>query len=260
MMKKYFNVMVLVVLLVLLFTGCGPKTTEPPATAQSTKEIASTTTESSNDNNTQEFTTQETPEATETTVPDTAIVQTSTEPTQTESKQTATMATTTQTTTSVTTIPTTEIPASNTLKISGKVDFEMIATLDELKSMDDIIVEEVYYSKNSFGTAEQTSFKGVNLWYLLKNYASINAEASSITVIAIDGYKMKFTIDQVMKQDYINESEPDKQLPMIIAWEENGTEYNPEDGPPYQLVVGQVAAGDFNKFQWVRNIDSIVVE
>lgn len=251
--------MVLMVLLALLFTGCGPKTTEPPTTAQSTQEVASTT-ETSNDNNTQELTTDETSEVTETTVPDTATVQTSTEPTQTESKQTATMATTPQTTIPATTIPTTETPATNTLKIKGKVTYEIVVTLDELKSLDDIIVEEDFYSKNSFGTVEQTNFKGVNLWYLLKNYAEIDAEAGSITVIAIDGYKMKFTIDQVMKQDYINESEPDKQLPMIIAWEENGTEYNPEDGPTYQLVVGQVAAGDFNKFQWVRNIDSIIVE
>lgn len=260
MMKKYFNITVLVVLLAFLFTGCGPKTTEPPTTAQSTQEIASTTTETSNDNNTQEFTTQEIPEVTETTVPDTATAQTSAEPTQNESEETDTMSTIPQTTTPATTIPVTETPALNTLKISGKVDFEMIATLDELKSLDDIIVEEVFYSKNSFGTTEQTNFKGVNLWYLLKNYAGIDAEASSVTIIAIDGYKMKFTIEQVMKQDYINESEPDKQLPMIIAWEENGTEYNSEDGPPYQLVVGQVAAGDFNKFQWVRNIESIIVD
>lgn len=259
-MKKYLNMMVIVVLLTLLFTGCGPKPTELPTTAQSTQEIASTTTESSSEEYTSEVSTEETSGNVETTEPVSTTEQTSVEPTQNESEETDTMSTTPQATTPATTIPVTETPALNTLKISGKVDFEMIATLDELKSLDDIIVEEVFYSKNSFGTAEQTSFKGVNLWYLLKNYASINAEASSVTVIAVDGYKMKFTIDQVMKQDYINESEPDKQLPMIIAWEENGTEYNPKDGPPYQLVVGQIAAGDFNKFQWVRNIDSIVVE
>ena len=47
---------------------------------------------------------------------------------------------------------------------------------------------------------------------------------------------------------------------MIIAWEENGIEYDVAYGPPYKLIVGQKEAGDVNKPQWVSNIDRIIVE
>lgn len=256
-MKKTYNIMiVLLVVLTLFLTGCGTKTTDvsTTTTTNANQDVTSTVAETSDNDNTQEVSTEETSGNIETTEPVTITEPFTTVPTQTVRE------TTTITTTPATTIPTTETPSSNTLKIKGKVTYEMVVTLDELKSLDDIIVEEDFSSKNNFGTAEQTNFKGVNLWYLLKNYAGIDAGASSVTVIAIDGYIMKFTIDQVMKQDYINESEPEKKLPIIIAWEENGIEYDPKVGPPYQLVVGQIGPGDFNKFQWVRNIDSIIVE
>jgi DMSO/TMAO reductase YedYZ molybdopterin-dependent catalytic subunit len=257
MKKTYNSMIVLLVVLMLFLAGCGTKTTDVSTTntTNDNQEVTSTAAETSSDDNTPEVSKEETSGNIETTAPVTTNEPGTTEPAQTESKET-----TTTSTTRVTTIPTTETPASNTLKIKGKVKYEMVVTLDELKSLDDIIVEEDFSSKNNFGTVEQNNFKGVNLWYLLKNYAGIDAGASSVTVIAIDGYKMTFTINQVMKQDYINESEPDKQLPIIIAWQENGTDYDPEVGPPYQLVVGQIGPGDFNKFQWVRNIDSIIVE
>lgn len=145
----------------------------------------------------------------------------------------------------------------NVLKIEGLASYGF--TLEELKKMDEIIFEADFYSLNSFGTTGYTHFKGVRLWELL-NKAGISAEASKVTVVALDGYKIEFTIEQVKKQDYMDETNPDAKYPMIIAWEENGTEYNPEDGAPYKLVVGQKEAGDVNKPQWVSNIDKIVVQ
>ena len=71
---------------------------------------------------------------------------------------------------------------------------------------------------------------------------------------------MEFTLEQVKRQDYIDETNPVAKYPMIIAWEENDEEYNSKEGAPYKLVVGQKEAGDVNKPQWVSNIDRIVIE
>lgn len=145
------------------------------------------------------------------------------------------------------------------LKIEG-LENELSFTLDELKAMEDFIFEADFYSLNSFGTTGYTHFKGVNLWNLLEYKALISDKAAKISVIAQDGYKMEFTVDQVKKQDYMDETNPDNKYPMIIAWEENGEEYDAEEGAPFKLVVGQKEAGDVNKPQWVSNIDKIVIE
>ena len=123
-----------------------------------------------------------------------------------------------------------------------------------------IIFEDEFYSLNSFGTTGHTLFKGVKLWSLLEQKAKISPNASKITLIATDGYSMEFTVNQVKKLDYIDETNPNKKFPMIIAWEENGIEYDVADGPPYKLIVGQKEAGDVNKPQWVSNVDRIIVE
>ena len=149
---------------------------------------------------------------------------------------------------------------ANTLKIQGNIANKLDLTLAELKSMNDIIFEDEFYSLNSFGTTGHTLFKGVKLWSLLEQKAKISPNASKITLIATDGYSMEFTVNQVKKLDYIDETNPEKKFPMIIAWEEKGIEYDVADGPPYKLIVGQKEAGDVNKPQWVSNIDRIIVE
>lgn len=150
--------------------------------------------------------------------------------------------------------------AADILKIEGLVGKELKLSFDELKKMADYIFEDDYYSLNSFGTTGYTHFKGINLWYLLEKEALIEAEAGKIRVIAKDGYEVELTIDGVKKQDYIDETNPDKKFPIIIAWEENGEEYDADLLAPYKLVVGQTEAGDVNKPQWVYNIDRIIVE
>lgn len=150
--------------------------------------------------------------------------------------------------------------SENLLKIQGLAENELSLSLEELKAMDDLIFEGDFYWLNSFGTTGYTHFKGINLWNLLELKALIKTEASMVTVIAQDGYKMQFTIEQVKKQDYMDETNPDTKYPMIIAWEENKEEYSTDKGAPFKLVVGQKEAGDVNKPQWVSNIDRIIVE
>lgn len=152
------------------------------------------------------------------------------------------------------------IVAENSLKIQGLVETDLSLSLEELKAMEDIIFEGDFYWLNSFGTTGHTHFKGVNLWKLLETRASIKSEATFVSVTAQDGYKMQFTIDQVKKQDYIDETNPDASFPIIVAWEENKEEYSTDKGAPFKLVVGQKEAGDTNKPQWVSDIDKIIVE
>lgn len=149
---------------------------------------------------------------------------------------------------------------TNILKIEGSVTNNLFLSLDDLKTMEDLIYSGTFYSLNSFGTTEYTDFKGVKLWSLLNEKALISEEASTIKVIALDGYSIEFTIQEIKRDDYIDETNQDLKLPVIIAWEENGEEYNPEEGPPYKLVIGQKEPGDVNKPQWVRNIDKIIAE
>lgn len=256
-MKKHIRLIISFIVLIIMLSACSKPLTDIPTTTEASQETGSSSNETSIKTTAQEVSTEETSGETDPTMTET------TEPTQTESIGSTTIATQTsasQATTPETTVPEPEASALNALKITGKVTYEMTITLDELKSLDDIIVEEDYYSVNTFGTKGHTRFKGANLWYLLDQYAGIEEDASSITVLATDGYKIKFTVEQIMRQDYIDETDPNKKLPVIIAWEENGEAYDPEDGAPYKLAIGQIAPGDVNKPQWVSMIDSIIIE
>ena len=146
------------------------------------------------------------------------------------------------------------------IKIQGKVGSELTLTLDELKSMEELIFEADYFSLNSFGTKGYTHFKGVNLWRLLKEKAAISEDAVSVTIIATDGYQISFSLEQIQRQDYMDEQNPDNLYPIIISWEENGIELDPSEGAPFKLAVGQKEAGDVNKPQWVSQIDRILVD
>ena len=148
---------------------------------------------------------------------------------------------------------------TNILKVEGKVGKGLRLGLNELKTMDSLLFKGEFYSINNFGTTNHTEFKGVSLWKLLEE-AEISGDAVSVEIIAIDGYKMEFTVEQVKRQDYMDETKKDAKFPMIIAWEEDGEEYDPEEGPPYKLIIGQNEPGDVNKPQWVSKIDKIIVK
>lgn len=146
------------------------------------------------------------------------------------------------------------------LRIEGAgVEKPVALSLEELKSMKDSTVEAEYFSLNSYGTKAYFHFKGVKLSALLEK-AGLKEDAERITVMASDGYKLELSKEQALKEDYIDEQDPAKKYPVIIAWNENGQDYDPSEGYPYRLVIGQKEAGDVNKPNWVMNVSVITVD
>lgn len=146
------------------------------------------------------------------------------------------------------------------LNIGGSgVEKEIALSLDDLKAMQDAYFEDDVFSLNSYGTKEYFHFKGVKLRAVLEG-AGLKKNASTVTFTASDGYKQEMTIEQALKEDYIDEQNPDKKYPVIIAWHENGEDYDAEEGAPFRLVIGQKEPEDVNKPQWVQNVTNITVD
>jgi len=251
-------IFIISLLFLILIAGCNQQPAIPGSSVENTEITHEASTETQASENSKEIETNTTEVSSEENLMVTDV--------QIETESTV-QATTEETTTEQFNVETTteasyesDESTENQLKIEGLVENVLSLGLDELKNMQDIIYSGTFYSLNSYGTTEYTDFKGINLWLLLNEKAILPSEAQKISIIAIDGYKVEFSIDQVKKQDYIDETNPNLQLPMIIAWEENGIEYNPNDGPPFKLVVGQKEEGDINKPQWIRDIDKIIVE
>ncbi|NLG32597.1 MAG: molybdopterin-dependent oxidoreductase [Syntrophomonadaceae bacterium] len=156
--------------------------------------------------------------------------------------------------------PVEEIPAGTILIKGDAVENELYLSLDELKSMEDGLVEADYFYVNSYGTKGYCSFKGIWLWYLLSEKAVLKENASRVSFIAEDGYKVEYSLKEVKREDYIDEQNTDTKYKMILAWEENGVEYDLRTGNPFQLVVGQREPGDVNRPYWVRNVQIINIE
>jgi DMSO/TMAO reductase YedYZ molybdopterin-dependent catalytic subunit len=133
-------------------------------------------------------------------------------------------------------------------------------TLSDLKSFKEGYIEDDYYSLNNYGTKKYFHFKGISVWYLLSKKAGIKSGASKVIFTAEDGYSVEYSIADVKRDNYISEENPAKKYKMIIAWEENGKEYDPKAGSPFKLVVGQKEPGDINKPNWIQNLKSIKVQ
>jgi len=153
-----------------------------------------------------------------------------------------------------------EIPVGTVLIEGDGVEEKASFTLEELKAMEDGIVEADYFSINSYGTKKYFHFKGVWVWHLLQEKVSFKDNASKVSFIAEDGYKAEFTLDEVKRDDYIDQQNPGAKYKMILAWEEDGREYNLDEGNPFQLVIGQREPGDVNKPYWVRNVKTIRID
>ena len=53
------------------------------------------------------------------------------------------------------------------------------------------------------------------------------------------------TVKQALKEDYMDEQNPDKRYPVIIAWHENGKDYDAQRAPsPGNMTEG--TRGDVN--------------
>lgn len=154
-----------------------------------------------------------------------------------------------------------EEPAADSLLIDGDAAENQVSfTWEELKSMEEGLVEAEYFSINSYGSKGYSHFKGVWVWYVLNEKVGINDNASRVTFIAEDGYQVEYSIEDVKREDYIDEQNPEARYKMILAWEENGVENDPALGSPLQLVVGQREPGDVNRPYWVRNVQIIRID
>jgi len=153
-----------------------------------------------------------------------------------------------------------EIEEGLSLEISGSgVENALKLSLDELKAMEDYYFEDQFFSLNSFGTTEYFSFKGVRIKGILEK-AKVKENAKTVSFVASDGYEIQLSLEDVLREDYIDEQDSSKKYPIIIAWHENGKDYDIEKGMPFRLVIGQKEAGDVNKPQWVQNIAKIIVD
>lgn len=137
---------------------------------------------------------------------------------------------------------------------------EVRLTMDELKAMEQGVVEDDYFALNSYGTESYTRFKGVWLWHVLQQCVELQDTASTVRFIAADGYQVELTLNDVKRDDYIDQNDPAKRHKMILAWEADGVAFHAEEGNPLQLVIGQREPGDVNKPYWVRHIQVIVIE
>ncbi len=146
------------------------------------------------------------------------------------------------------------------IEISGTgVDNSISISLEDMKAMENYYFEDDFFSLNSYGTTEYFFFKGIKLRGLLEK-AGLKEDAKIVSFVASDGYEVQLTIEDALKEDYIDEQDSSKRYPIIIAWHENGKDYNAEKGLPFRLVIGQIELGDVNKPQWVQNIAKIIID
>ncbi len=153
-----------------------------------------------------------------------------------------------------------ETPVGTIVIEGDSIEDRVLFTLEELKSMEEGLRKADYFSINSYGTEKYFNFKGISLNYLLKEKVSLKERASKVTFIAEDGYTVEHTLEDVLKEDYIDEQNPEVKYEMILAWEEDGMEYDLEIGNPFRLVVGQKEPGDVNKPYWVLNVKTVRID
>ncbi len=150
---------------------------------------------------------------------------------------------------------------ASTIDIEGSgVASAVQLTLKDLKEMEDALVEDDYFSINTYGTEEHHHFKGVSVWAVLEQKVELKDEAAEVSFISEDGYTVTYTLAEVQRDDYLDQQNPGKKFKMILAWEENHEPYDPSTGSPFRLVNGQKEPGDVNKPRWVRQIARIIVE
>ena len=151
--------------------------------------------------------------------------------------------------------------AAGTVVIKGEaVEGKAFLTLEELKSMEEGLVEADYFCINSYGTKQCFHFKGIWVGHILQEKVNLKDQVSKVTFIAEDGYKVEYSLADVQKDDYIDEQNPETKYKMILAWEEDGREYDLQKGNPFRLVIGQKEPGDVNKPYWVSNVQTIIID
>jgi|GEM_PF-3197082 len=155
-------------------------------------------------------------------------------------------------------------PSQAVLSITGeKLNAAMNYNLSDLKGMKDIILTDTYYSrgkaKENWAAASHNEYTGISLAGLLEQKVGLKDKPTRVIVKAEDGYTLMLSWDEA-NACYIDETNPDKQLTTILAWSQDGREFDPTVGSSLRLIMGQKYKGDYNRQRWVNNVQSITVE
>lgn len=154
------------------------------------------------------------------------------------------------------------ISSQNILNITGdKITRPVNYSLQDLRDMEDIIITDTYYSrgkaKENWAAASHNEFTGVSLQGLLEDQVGLKDVPTRVKITAEDGYTLMLSWDEV-QASYMDETNPDKQLKIILAWSQDG-QANSADGSCLRLVMGQKYQGDYNRQRWVHSVNSITV-
>jgi hypothetical protein len=162
---------------------------------------------------------------------------------------------------------------NNTLRIHGDgARKEKTLTVSELEALQNYILTDTYCIAKSEDTKNEETYRGIDIYEYLRREIGFQASATEVTFIASDGYAKTFTLDEMVKRDYVNEIDGANDLKMILAYGKNekplveSKESEGYDsaianhGGPLKLVVGQMQAGDFNNGKCVSNITEIVIK
>ena len=120
------------------------------------------------------------------------------------------------------------------------------------------LVEADYFCINSYGTKQYFHLRNLGRVYFAGK-SELEGSGVKVTFIAEDGYKVEYTW-QMFRRMIISTSKIETKYKMILAWEEDGREYDARKGNPFRLVVGQKEPGDVNKPYWVSNVQTIIID
>lgn len=161
--------------------------------------------------------------------------------------------------------------AGDTLTVNGPgAQKAQTFTVSELEKMQDCIITADYCVAKAEDNKGQVKFRGIDLYRFLKQEVGLQSTAASITVTASD-YSKEFTLEELMKDNYVNELAGTNNLKMMLAYGCNDKPLVPDkesegydavagnNGGPLKLVVGQLQNGDFNSGKCVGNVTSITV-
>ena len=139
--------------------------------------------------------------------------------------------------------------ADTVLTVKGSaLTREWYFTFSELRSIGGC-VEADYFSRGKDPQELTQTYAGIDVQYLLGTIVGCT-DYKKAAFRASDGYSVSYSRGAV-GMSYINEMEPDAALKMILAWTEDGS---PCD---LRLVMGQQAAGEYNRTNWVRGVCEI---
>ena len=174
--------------------------------------------------------------------------------------------------------------ANTTITIGGegtRLEAPRTFTLAELEGLQTLAFTGDYNIRNNAGVEEQTRYRGIDLYALLRSTEiGLRSNAYEVTIETADGMTMTFPLSALMKTDYLNGATGAQDLRMILAYgSASVTNANKEDGRPLvrasgdegydaayknsggplRLVVGQTDANDANSGKLLKDVVSITV-